>query len=130
MSTTICHSCGRPLRDPRSVETGIGPICAAKRSSDFGPRLFKSDYFYEIIDGVLVLFDRDCGSISLTNDIENVLLEVARNLGNAMPGIVIYRDSEGQYDQVRHRNGVFGGFNAIAAKSLSEALARVKGGEN
>jgi hypothetical protein len=64
--------------------------------------------------------------MSLTNDMERALLEIANELGDRMPEIVIYRDSQGQYDRVRHRNGVFGGFDSIGAKSLMEALAAVK----
>lgn len=124
--TTICHACGRPLRDPRSVESGIGPVCAERARAITEPRLFRADFFYEIINGVLVLFDRDCGSTSLTNDMERALLAVSAELGERMPAVVIYRDSMGRYDRVRHRNGVFGRFEPIGAESLSEALARLE----
>lgn len=123
---TICHACGRPLTDPRSVEAGIGPRCADRARSLHEPMLFRAKYFYELFDDVLVLFDRDCGTMSLTNDIERVLLEVSAELGERMPHIVIYRDSEGIYDRVTHRKGAFGRFLPIGAKTLEDALKSIK----
>lgn len=125
--SSVCHSCGRPLRDPKSVEAGIGPRCADRARAVYEPRLFQAQYFFEIFDDVLVLFDRDCGTTSLTNDMERALLEVSAKLGAKMPKSVIYRDSEGRYDRVRHRKGVWGGrFDALGATTLAEALQAVK----
>lgn len=123
MSEHRCRICGRPVRDPVSVDTGVGPSCATKRT----PRemLFRAAYFAEEISGVLVIFDRDCGSMSVTNDADRILPEEHRARGG-LPAVVIYRDSDGRYDRLRHRNGVFGGFAPIGATSLAEALAKIR----
>lgn len=123
MTEIACHACGRPLRDPASVESGVGPTCAA-RARPPAEILFRAEWFSERIGDVLVLFDRDCGSMSLTNDVDRVLLEEARRRGS-LPGVVLYRDSTGRYDRIRHRNGVFGGFAPLGATSLDAALQQV-----
>ena len=86
--------------------------------------MFRSEWFAERLDGVLVLFDRDCGSTSLTNDMDQVLAAIAAE--DTLPALVIYRDSDGTYDQVLHRNGVFGGFRSLGATELGAALAIVR----
>jgi len=126
MSTCRCHACGRPLTDPVSVEAGVGPSCAAQAATrPVSEIMFRSAYFAEEIDGVLVVFDRDAGSISVTNDVERVLAAELAQRGS-LPRFVIYRDSTGQYDRIRHRNGVFGGFAPLGARSLTQALAALK----
>jgi Family of unknown function (DUF6011) len=110
-----CHACGRPLRDPRSRESGVGPTCA-RRGPTNEETLFRAAYFTEVIDGVLVIFDRDCGSTSVT---------VEFGERGRLPPIVIYRDRDGCYSRLKHRNGVFGGFAKIGAVTLSAALAGV-----
>jgi hypothetical protein len=122
--TESCRACGRPLRDPESVATGVGQKCAT-RVQPPSEIMFRAEWFSEVVGGVLVLFDRDCGSMSLTNDAERVLAEEALRRGAAMPTTVIYRDSAGRYDRLRHRGGVFGGFSPIGAASLDEALSMI-----
>lgn len=34
METTNCGKCGRPLKDPKSIERGFGPTCWAKVQAD------------------------------------------------------------------------------------------------
>ena len=87
--------------------------------------MFRAEYFAEIVSGVLVIFDRDAGSMSVTNDAERVLQAEAQRLGGRLPRTVIYRDSTGRYDRIRHRNGVFGGFAPIGVESLDAAIAAV-----
>lgn len=122
--TDTCRACGRPLRDPVSIESGVGPKCAT-RDRPPSEIMFRAEWFSELIGDVLVLFDRDCGSMSLTNDIDRVLAEEARRRGHGLPAVVLYRDSEGRYDRIRHRNGVFGGFTPLGATSLEAALRGV-----
>lgn len=124
-AATRCHACGRPLRDAVSVATGVGPSCADRAAEVPRDVLFRSKWFSEVIDGVLVLFDRDCGSLSLTNDMERVLADEWAVRGAGMPAAVLYRDSTGLYDRIRHRRGVFGGVVSLGATSLQEALDRV-----
>lgn len=123
-----CHVCGRPLIDKQSVETGVGPSCAVKsKAQQQDPKLFRAEYFTEYLAGIFVIFDRNCGSTSVTNDIERILLNEQQQRG-VLPRTVIYRDSIGRYDKVRHRNGVFGGFQTLRAASLSDALAKLQEG--
>ncbi len=91
--TTCCHSCGRPLRDPQSIEAGVGPSCAAKAQQQ--PTMFRASYSAKIVDGVLVIWDRDCGTTSVTNDIEHVLRAEFEARGT-LPRFVIYRDTAAQ----------------------------------
>jgi Family of unknown function (DUF6011) len=122
-----CRYCGRPLRDKTSVETGVGRKCADNaRAATPEPVLFRSNYFFEMAGGVLVLFDKDSGSNSLANDMDRVLRDLSERIGPLLPPHVIYRSSAGQYDGVRHRKGVFGGFYAIGATTLLEALGRLQ----
>jgi Family of unknown function (DUF6011) len=125
MTERPCFVCGRPLRDPVSVMTGVGPNCARTASGiDPEPELFEAAYFSELVDGVLVIFDCDCGSISVTNAAATVLwAEAARG---PLPELVIYRDSDGQYDRMLHRCGVFGGFTALNASTMADAIAAAK----
>lgn len=125
MSLQRCRVCGHPLRDPVSVSTGVGPTCANRRSP--APEImFEAAYFAEVVAGVLVIFDRDAGSLSVTNDVERVIEKEADRRGEKLPRLVIYRDSEGRYDQIRHRNGVYGGIAPIGAQSLDAAIHAVK----
>jgi hypothetical protein len=128
MKERCCYVCGRTLSDPSSVNTGVGPGCARTASGiDPEPELFSAAYFSELVDGVLVIFDRDCGSISVTNAAADVLRsEIA--MRGPLPELVIYRDSGGRYDRLLHRNGVFGGFAVLNASTLGEAIQAVGAG--
>lgn len=124
-----CHACGRPLRDAVSRETGVGPSCARSvRAQGNEPRLFQAHYFVEIIDGVLVLFDCGSGSTRVTDDLERILLDEHRVRGR-LPASVIVRDSLGAYDQVRHRDGAFGGIILLRVGTLADALDMVRKGQ-
>lgn len=63
----------------------------------------RADYRYKVqtIDGELVvaIWDLDMGRMSVTNDAEAVIEEIAESLAQP-PGIFrwIYRDSDGQWD--------------------------------
>lgn len=122
--THRCHSCRRPLRDPASIEAGVGPSCATAPMS--APTMFRAAYFAEVFDNVLVIWDREAGSTSVTNDIEHVLRAEFEARGT-LPLFAIYRDSGGTYTRVRHRRGVFGGFASLgAARTLWDALATLR----
>lgn len=62
-------------------------------------------YRLEVQDGVICLEDID-GPRSLTNDVEAVLDDLRRG-GIALDGPIIYRDSEGRWDEIRHAEGRF-----------------------
>ncbi len=52
MRSTICLRCHRALKDPRSIEIGMGKICAGKAKAE--KALEKQDELFD--------FDRDCVS--------------------------------------------------------------------
>ena len=62
-----------------------------------------SDYTYELVGPVLCIVDLDLGAMSVTNNIENVMSHIKKeieDLGIPFPPIVIYRDSDGMWDGV------------------------------
>jgi len=116
--------CNKPLTDPASVERGIGPICwgymtedrRQRRTERDGPS-GRSDYTYrfdQCADSVLaagekpvlIIIDLDQGGMSVTNNIEAVLEQIAAKMNVssyflAHSGPIVYRDSDGNYGGVR-----------------------------
>ena len=93
-----------------------------------------ADYTYTIDDGVLCIVDLDTGSRSVTNDIENVLDDILLlddilyriNGGNGYQNIiVIYRDSQGLWDEVIGWPDKIE-FKSISVSSKTRAIEIVK----
>ena len=67
---------------------------------------------YEVVknaDLAVFIIDLNTGK-SITNDAENVVESVNRDY----PGkAIIYRDTEGKWDELLHENGVFKGFGHL-----------------
>lgn len=95
----------------------------------------RADFTYHISDNVLVIEDKNLGRMSVTNDIENVIDDIIAEqltlglcgfvLGRA-PQVVIYRDSDGQYDGVRwdlFRLGV-NVFYSLSSRDETEAVEK------
>lgn len=58
----------------------------------------------------LVILDRNLGNMSVTNDAESVVESLVRE-GLLPDGRrLFYYDSEGQLDEITHKDGVFVGF--------------------
>jgi hypothetical protein len=57
-------------------------------------------------NGVVHIIDHGVDEISVTNDAEDVLKAIHRDL-DLTDKLVQYRDSEGQVDRMIHENGVF-----------------------
>ena len=53
------------------------------------------------------IVDLDDGGMSVTNDAESVVAQVVKEYGDKR---IIYRDSDGRWDELRHINGVFIGY--------------------
>lgn len=85
-----------------------------------------SDFQYEIIEDVLVIFDCDLGERSVTNDIQNVLSAVDAEIGGIGHRPVIYRDSTKTFDGVYHDGDRFAGFYAVNETVLEAALSKVR----
>ncbi|WP_411901389.1 DUF6011 domain-containing protein [Methylorubrum thiocyanatum] len=121
---THCKVCGRPLSDELSMRVGMGPTCR----TNAGPRtpdLFTSraDYSVETDGDVLILVDLDRGGRSLTNDADNVILDLAAR-GFLRDGMrVIYRDSSGEWDELRHRGGLFSTISPIPMEARADREA-------
>lgn len=80
----------------------------------------------QLTDGrqVLALIDLcQPNVISLTNGMETALKEVEQKSG--LPALIIYRDSEGRWDQVLVENGVVG-FRGIGVQNIDLALEILK----
>lgn len=64
MSSGICMVCNRPLKDPASIERGMGPVCAAKKAAKDSEGK-QDNYISEPIENGLILKRK--GNISMTN---------------------------------------------------------------
>ena len=65
--------------------------------------------YYDIVrvdDNTVWMLDGD-GPISITNDAEQIVERLHRQYGNRR---IVYRDNDGEWRELRHRNGVFIGF--------------------
>lgn len=127
-----CGICGKPLTDPVSVQFGVGPVCRiniklreAKNMTEslFGPR---AAFTYELRGNVVCIVDQDEGR-SVTNDVENVLADIARDGVDLREYRVIYRDTLGIWDEiVLTKAGRYKTFKSLNARELGEALAKVQ----
>jgi hypothetical protein len=62
----------------------------------------RASYVFDIIEDFLFITDlNEPGTLSVTMDIENVILEIYKNVGDEIKNIkIIYQDSEGVWDGV------------------------------
>ena len=85
----------------------------------------KSIYKYQI--DVRVLFIEDMGGVSVTNNIENILEEISRELLTSVSDFdIIYRDSSGVIDGIHTHNGEFKNFYMIGESSYHSAKLRIE----
>lgn len=90
----------------------------------------RATFSYELSDdGILQIIDLDHdGAKSVTNDIENVLLDIAQHEGPLGAYRVIYRDSTQRWDGIKlDEHGHFQSFYPIGVTDQAEALKRVRG---
>jgi hypothetical protein len=78
-------------------------------------------------DGPFVFItDYDKG-MSVTNNIENVLAETQKDLGQPIGEFyVIYKDTDGRIDGIQTKENKFHGFYSIGSKTFEEAKSKVK----
>lgn len=94
----------------------------------------KADFNYQIIEENSIIFieDQNKGSMSLTNDMENVLEEIfntelSKDVKFSLDDYtIIYRDSTGIIDGVNVTNNKFFGFFPIQVGTLEEAIEKLK----
>lgn len=119
---TKCRICHRPIKDPRSLERGVGPICYRDHGNQedmFSPRAPVYDFFVRDVAGhrvlcIIDLYDSERPSLTVTNGAELVLAQIAEALGT-LPDLIIYRDSESEWDRLKAKSdGSFKGFAPLA----------------
>jgi hypothetical protein len=70
-------------------------------------RINKSNYTWKVTEDVLHIEDLNLGGKTVTNDIENVIDEIYRTIGEKIKDYkIIYRDSEEMWDGVTPSWGV------------------------
>jgi hypothetical protein len=93
-------------------------------------RIGKSDYTWKLKDDVISLIDLNLGNKSLTNDIENALLEIRQVLGNKIENCkIIYRDSQEIWTGVNPKwssVSVDVDFYNIGQKDYEQAIIKIK----
>jgi len=133
-SASNCSICGRPLTDEKSIAFGMGAICRAgmglkkfklpKGAEDKADTDRTPDFSYQIIDGVVLINDRDRGNQSVTNGAETVIRRIISETRGSLDGFLwVYRDSTGQWDGLDVRSGSFRGFY-FGGKTSEEAIAK------
>lgn len=90
-----------------------------------------ADYTVRVLAGgrVLAVIDLDLGSVSVTNDAANVVATLDAQYGLSGKRI-LYRDSMGVWDELKHAGGRFAGYAPIRERSLEVALAKLGYGRN
>ncbi len=85
----------------------------------------KANFSWTIVDDVIVitdLYNEQNPTMSVTNDIEQVVRCLFQQFPTLEDYSVIYRDTEGCYDQIIIRNNAFFGFIGLAVTSLQAAI--------
>jgi len=108
------------LSDPVSVELEIGPVCRVNKKIDEmnekTKNIFASRALFEYgITGDILWITDEKGFKSVTNDMENVLRDIAEVIGfeQLCHKKIMYRDSMGIWDGVR-----FSGESSISSISF------------
>jgi len=76
----------------------------------------------KIVICVVDLFDERNPTMSVTNDADFVVATVYKVHGD-LP--IVYRDTEGQWDELRHRSGHFACFRALDTADMDQAVRTV-----
>jgi hypothetical protein len=81
----------------------------------------RSTFTFSAVDGFVLIEDRNKG-MSVTNDAENVIAHIAGQV-DLTGKRVLYRDSEGRWDELLVQDGRFAGFRLVGARgSWREAV--------
>ena len=112
---TECRICHKPLTNPTSVARGIGPECILGYMNECVGQgdmfSLRSKYSYTIRNGnIICLVDEGHGAVkTLTNDMDTVLQEVERELGDLTMYTILYQDIHQEWFGVNYKrtqNGV------------------------
>lgn len=123
-----CIKCGKPLRHPSSIARGMGPTCAGKSKSIkyHDCRKNRADYTYTVEEDFVCIIDMNRGDRSVTNDAENVIQDLVRDGVDLSVRRVIYKDSEGIWDELLVSNKHFSGFRALRTTEVRQAKIRAR----
>jgi 3-mercaptopyruvate sulfurtransferase SseA len=80
----------------------------------------RSKYVFEQEGSFVFIEDLDEGK-SVTNDVENVVRDLAEEGIDVDRSIIVYKDTSGTWDGILCRDGKFFAFRAIGAKSREQA---------
>lgn len=82
--------------------------------------------FYELENGIICVEDQcEPLSMSVTNDAERVVSYIISMYPLAKA--IIYRDTEGNWDQLLFERGKFTTYKCLATKERSQAVQKVSG---
>lgn len=82
-------------------------------------------YVHHVDHGVLSIIDQARGA-SVTNDIENVLAEIAEHGVDLSTVQVMYRDTQGIWDAVKLDEGRFAAFVSLNEKDENRARQKLR----
>jgi hypothetical protein len=115
MSSTHCRICKRLLKNPLSVELGIGPVCRAKDNLQGEFDFMRAQFDVVKHESGLYIFIRDIGhntGRSVTNDSEYVVEQLYLENGITDETRIFYEDSGGRIDEIIHAGHKSNGFKA------------------
>ena len=115
-----CRRCNRSLKDPASVEAGMGAVCRAK-SINMASTGIRCKYRVVKFNDTMVWIEDQNGALSVTNDAEAVCAALYSIYGHAR---IVYRDSMRNWDELRHDSGRFLGFAPAPQYALDNAQRR------
>ena len=69
-------------------------------------------------------FDSSSPTMTVTNNIEEVLEEISQEIGLLTGYMIVYRDTDGVYDGVDHDAGVFKGFYRLGEFCVEQAIKK------
>lgn len=97
-----CSVCGKTLTDPISIAFKTGPVCRLNKKLENmnSGNLFaaRAEYAYDVEGSILWIEDKG-GLKTVTNDIENILVDIAL-IQNISKKRIMYKDSDGIWDGI------------------------------
>jgi len=115
MRVIHCRVCKRLLKNPLSVELGIGPVCRAKDSLQKEFDFMRAQYEVLKHEGGKYIFIRDIGhnsGRSVTNDAEYVIEQLYSLEEITDETRIFYEDSGGEIDEILHSGKKHTGYKA------------------
>jgi len=101
-----CRVCSRLLKNPLSVELGIGPVCRAKDILQGEFDFMKAEWEVLKHERGKFIFIRDIGHDSghrsITNDAEYVVRQLFDGEDITEETRIFYEDSDGRIDEIVH----------------------------